>query len=158
GTVLIKLDCGGLYTGGGGETVPLPSVVPDQGSSLTKVQACQVGGNFTLAATVPADVGGTNPHRSCTSAGVAGPHYPAGVVGTQPTPRWGWGPADSCPCVPNADCRGGTCPGSMSACLFGPPLPIPNASFVGSSVCVINRVSASATGSGNCNAGSTTLD
>src|SRR5206468_1311564 len=36
--------------------------------------------------------------------------------------------------------------------------PIPNSTFTGASVCVINRVATSATGSGDCLAGSTTLD
>src|SRR5437667_9020977 len=39
GTVLCNLRAGGLYTGGSGEAVPLPSVVPDMGSSFTKTTA-----------------------------------------------------------------------------------------------------------------------
>ena len=134
--VLISLDCGGLYTGGGGATLPLPSVVPDMGSSITKVQNCAAG-VFDIAATTDADTGS---HRTCTSAGVADPDYPACVGGANAGK----------PCVSNSDCSPGTCTGTMPGCLFGPPLPIPNSSFTGSSVCVVNRVSTSASGSGTC--------
>src|SRR5205807_3060234 len=41
-------------------------------------------------------------------------------------------------------------------CLFGPPLAIPNPTSQATSTCVINRVSTSAAGTGNCN-GTTTL-
>src|SRR3989442_461422 len=40
GSVLLNLACGGLYTGGGGNSVPLPYAVPDMGQSFTKVTAC----------------------------------------------------------------------------------------------------------------------
>src|SRR5262249_51900178 len=42
-------------------------------------------------------------------------------------------------------------------CLFGPPLPIPNPNSPPTSTCVVNRVSTSATGSGNCKDGSVSL-
>src|SRR6267142_2849311 len=35
-----QLDCGGLYFGGSGVSVPVPSVVPDQSSSITTVSNC----------------------------------------------------------------------------------------------------------------------
>ena len=153
GTVICNLRAGGLYTGGSGETVPLPSVVPDMGSSFTKTSACS-GTSFTLAPTNGTETGVTN--RTCTAAGVTNPEYKACVGGTQGIVSCGSG--DKCPCLANADCTGGTCTGSMSGCLFGPPLPIPNSTFTGASVCVINRVAASASGSGSCSDGSTTLD
>jgi hypothetical protein len=42
-------------------------------------------------------------------------------------------------------------------CLFGPPLPIPNASSAGTSTCVINRVVTDASGNASCNDGSVAL-
>jgi hypothetical protein len=42
-------------------------------------------------------------------------------------------------------------------CLFGPPLPIPNSTTPGLSTCVVNRVTANASGTGNCKDGSTNL-
>jgi hypothetical protein len=43
----------------------------------------------------------------------------------------------------NANC-------SATGCLFGPPLPIPNPTGTATSTCVVNVVSANATGTGNC--------
>src|SRR5206468_12622042 len=93
---LLDLDCGGLYFGGAGVGVPLPSVIPDQGTSLTKVTACNsTAGTFNLAATTTADVTGKpgvpagHENRFCTSAGVVNPEYPG-----------------------------------LTGCLFGAPLPI----------------------------------
>jgi len=40
GASLLALDCGGLYFGGAGVGVPLPSVIPDMGSSITKISSC----------------------------------------------------------------------------------------------------------------------
>src|SRR5947209_619684 len=42
-------------------------------------------------------------------------------------------------------------------CLFGAPLPIPNPDSIATSTCVINRVTTSASGSGNCSDGSYAL-
>src|SRR5207249_10657925 len=76
GNSLLNLSCGGLYTGGGGNSVPLPYAVPDMGQSLTKVAAC-TGTALDLAATTAADVGGTHPERRCTSMGcLFGPPMP----------------------------------------------------------------------------------
>src|SRR5439155_1728836 len=38
----------------------------------------------------------------------------------------------------------------LPGCLFGPPLPIPNATSPGTSTCVINRVAKNAAGRGKC--------
>jgi hypothetical protein len=46
---------------------------------------------------------------------------------------------------------------SRNGCLFGAPLPIPNTSSPTISTCVVNRVTTDATGSGNCNDGTTSL-
>src|SRR6266566_3961130 len=85
GNTLLNLSCGGLYTGGGGNSVPLPYAVPDMGQSLTKVAAC-TGTALNLAATTVADVGGTHPERSCTSKGcLFGPPLPIPNPASPPT-------------------------------------------------------------------------
>src|SRR5262245_26021354 len=109
GSVSRNLACSGLFTGGGGNTVPLPYNVPDNGTSLTAVSGCNGGtGNFNLGNLTSAQTGSI---RNCTSVG----------------------------------------------CLFGPPLPIPNATSTPTSVCVINVVATNASGTGNCNTGTTHL-
>ena len=65
GTVLKNLACGGLYTGGGTNSVPLPYAVPDMGNSLTGVSACS-GTSLTLANLTSAQTGS---NRNCTSVG-----------------------------------------------------------------------------------------
>src|SRR5207253_2462969 len=69
-----RFTCGGLYFGGGGVSVPLPSVVPDMSSALSKVTACTNNCTLTLGATTQADTGSD---RTCTSAGCKfGPPLP----------------------------------------------------------------------------------
>ena len=72
--VLLDVDCGGLYTGGGGTTLELPSVVPDMGSNYVKTTGCS-GTSYDLAATVPGDHAGLVTNRNCTSSGIADPDY-----------------------------------------------------------------------------------
>ena len=98
---LLDLDCGGLYFGGAGVGVPLPSVIPDQGTSLTKVTACDTGtGNLTLAATTDLDTGS---NRNCTAAGVNNPEYPGkpGCLFGQPLPIPNTNSAATSTCVVN---------------------------------------------------------
>ncbi len=109
GVTLKNLACGGLFTGGGSNSVPLPYAVPDMGSSLTAVSGCS-GTVLTLANVKSNDAGATN--RNCTSVG----------------------------------------------CLFGPPLPIPNAGSAPTSVCVINTVSTNASGTADCSTGASALN
>jgi len=109
GTVSKNLACSGLFTGGGGNTVPLPYNVPDQGTSLTGVSSCTAAtGDLTLTNLTSADTGS---NRNCTSVG----------------------------------------------CLFGPPLPIPNAVSTPTSVCVVNVVATNASGTANCTTGASHL-
>src|SRR5437762_1786638 len=108
GAILKNLACGGLYTGGGSNSVPLPYAVPDMGSSLTGVSSCS-GTSLTLTNLTS---GATGSNRNCTSVG----------------------------------------------CLFGPPLPIPNPGSTPTSVCVINRVTANATGTADCSTGASSLN
>ena len=56
GTQFDTLDCGGLYFGGGQNSVPLPAITPDFTSSITKVASC-TGQTATLAAATQADTG-----------------------------------------------------------------------------------------------------
>ena len=127
-----QLACGGLYFGGAGVGVPLPTTVPDNGLSISNVSCA--GTALTLTGTTPAEAGGntcsggSNHHNSCTT---------------------------------NADCPGGTCSFlhcTNAGCLFGPPLPVPNGSHASAatSTCVINSVTANGSGTGDCAAGTTT--
>src|SRR5438094_5955430 len=74
GSFIENLACGGLYTGGGSSGVPLPFKVPDMGSSLTAVTACN-GTTLTLSNLTSAQTGS---NRNCTSVGcLFGPPLPA---------------------------------------------------------------------------------
>ena len=120
GANMCNLRAGGLYFGGAGVGVPLPSVIPDMTALLAKVVSCDVAsGAFTIAPTTAVDTGS---NRDCTSAGINNPEYPG-----------------------------------KPGCLFGPPLPLPNPNSAATSICLVNRVSTSASGSGNCD-GTTSLN
>jgi len=86
---VLNLACGGLYTGGGANTVPLPFTVPDMGRTFTAITACNAGsGAITLGAV--ADPGGTSitgvSHRTCSSPGCFfGPPLPAPNSSSTPT-------------------------------------------------------------------------
>ena len=128
GANLLNLTSGGLYFGGAGVGVPLPSQVPDTlpdangfAGTYTKITGC-AGGNFTISPAALADVSGSvHPARHCSVAG-----------------------------VPNGVYTG------KDGCLFGPPLAIPNSSSPATSTCVVNRVSVNASGTGKCD-GTTSL-
>ena len=79
-----NLACSGLFTGGGGNTVPLPYAVPDMENWLTGVSSCDSASgalildNFTSAQT------GSN--RNCTSVGcLFGAPLPIPNSNTTPT-------------------------------------------------------------------------
>jgi hypothetical protein len=126
------LDCGGGYTGGGGNSMPLPLPVPDQGLSFTNITGCDSGtGAMTLGPTTPGEVGQRNctQGRTCSGSGA--------------------------PCVLDADCPATqTC---LDNCLFGPPLPIPNSNVTPWSFCVIDVVAQDAGGTAQCTGGATNL-
>jgi hypothetical protein len=65
GVLVTNIACSGLYTGGGGNSVPLPFAVPDRGVSVTSITAC-TGQTATLGGTTSAQTGN---NRTCTSAG-----------------------------------------------------------------------------------------
>jgi hypothetical protein len=145
---LFDLQCGGLYTGAAASTLSNPATPPDMGTEYIRPSSCS-GTSYTILPTTPADlaaVGGNQ--RNCTSAGVADPDYPACAGGSNA----------GRPCVADADCPSSTCSSTMPGCLFGAPLAIPNPGFTGASVCVVNRVQTSASGSGDCSTGATNLN
>src|SRR2546425_1027169 len=159
GGTFTNLKCGGLYTGGGGNSVPLPYAVPDMGQSFTKVTACSDPA-LTLSGTTPTEAGVGN---ICTQGAVS-------KRGTSCT-------ADSncaTPCTLNSDCFSGggtgvcvagTCTTAVcsfekctnAGCLFGQPLPIPNSASTPTSVCVINVVANNASGTADCRSGASSL-
>jgi len=108
GTTFINLACGGLYTGGGQNTVPLPEIVPDYGNLFVDISAC-TGTMMTLSG---APLSETCSNQSCTGAG----------------------------------------------CFYGPPLPVPNSTSTPTSVCVVNTVSQSASGTADCSTGEASIN
>src|SRR5204863_6115112 len=151
------LACGGLYFGGANVGVPLPSKIPDQGSSLTQVSSCS-GNTLTLAgATAAQAAGGSPPNNRCVQ-GLTTKLNTACLANADCASTC----ATVADCSPGATtCTGGACSNAKCAqtkctntgCLFGPPLPIPNSSHTGAatSTCVLNTITASATGSADCN-------
>jgi hypothetical protein len=129
----LDLECGGLYTGGGGNSVPLPFPVPDMGRSSTLVTAYNSGtGVLTLGAATQAQVGMRHctEGRECSGSGAV--------------------------CVIDADCPAAqTCD---TQCVFGPPLPIPNAMTPPTSVCAVNDVDLDASGTAECDGGASTVN
>jgi len=65
GVLINNVQCAGLYTGGGGNAVPLPFAVPDLATSITSITAC-VGQTATLGGATSVQTGS---NRTCTSAG-----------------------------------------------------------------------------------------
>jgi hypothetical protein len=133
GGIPLNLECGGLYTGGGGNTVPLPFPVPDMGRSSTLVTAYNSGtGVLTLGPATQAQVGARHctEGRECSGSGAV--------------------------CVIDADCPAvQTCD---TQCVFGPPLPIPNAMTPPTSVCAVNDVDLDASGTAQCDGGASTVN
>jgi len=59
------INCGGLYFGGGGNAVPLPVSLPDQGNAVSKIVSC-TNNTATIGAATSADTGS---NLNCTDAG-----------------------------------------------------------------------------------------
>jgi len=65
GALVRNINCSGLYTGGGGNSVPLPYAIPDLGSSVTAITSC-TGQTATVGATTSAATGS---RKNCTAPG-----------------------------------------------------------------------------------------
>ena len=152
------LACGGLYFGGAGVGVPLPSKVPDQGSSISNV-TCS-GTTLTVSGTTATQAGGNRCIQGANSTRGASCTANSACAGTCTTD------ADCSPTTSPPSCVSGSCANAKCAlekctnagCLFGPPLPIPNSSHQGAatSTCVVNTITANASGTADCTAGSVT--
>jgi hypothetical protein len=65
GMVVANVNCAGLYTGGGGNSVPLPFAVPDLGDSITAITTC----SNQIATIGPTTSAETGSKKNCSSAG-----------------------------------------------------------------------------------------
>jgi hypothetical protein len=65
GMLVRNVNCAGLYTGGGGNSVPLPYALPDLGSAVTAVTGC-AGDIVTIRGTSSTQTGSI---KNCTEAG-----------------------------------------------------------------------------------------
>jgi hypothetical protein len=65
GMVVSNINCGGLYTGGGGNSVPLPFAVPDLGLAISAITECT--GQTAILGSTNSDETGSN--RNCTNTG-----------------------------------------------------------------------------------------
>src|SRR5262245_15920506 len=65
GALVTNVNCAGLYTGGGGNSVPLPYAVPDLTSTVTRITTC-TGSLTTITGTTSAETGSNN---NCSSPG-----------------------------------------------------------------------------------------
>jgi hypothetical protein len=129
GGLPLNFECGGLYTGGGGNTVPLPLKGPDMNAAIAEVTSCN-SNVMTLGPTTPAQVGGLHctQGRQCSGS--------------------------NAPCVLDSDCPAlETCD---DLCLFGAPLPVPNTNTPPVSVCSVNVVAEDTSGNLSCEDGSGT--
>src|SRR5437899_2663512 len=180
GTGNITLTKSGLFFGGSGETVPLPSVVPDKGVSFTGTTC-----SATTLTAGPLTAAQTGSIRTCTSPTGTCTAAAAGTCSSATFTCTGTGICTSgtctrglvgLSCAANADCDfacgndhdcdmctagnvGAHCNTTKGAanqcsCLFGPPLPIPNGSVPNASTCIINtvgnRFNTTVSGSGDC--------
>jgi hypothetical protein len=64
-TLFNNIQCAGLYTGGGGNSVPLPLAVPDLGQAISAIAECT--GQTAILGPSTSDETGSN--RNCTNTG-----------------------------------------------------------------------------------------
>jgi len=148
GNLPLNLEKGGLYTGGGLNSVPLPFPVPDQGLSYSSVTDCDPStGELTLGPTTRSDLVGVAPGCDLITDPECGRHCTQGRTCTG-------GANNGLHCVLASDCPGGTC---TDNCVFGPPLPIPNAGTAATSVCAKNVIDIDASGTALCDGGDSDL-
>jgi hypothetical protein len=123
----LDLSCGSLYVGGGLNAVPLPIALPGIPTSVTGVTSCNAtSGVLALGPKTAAETGSA---RTCTSGRECS----------------GSGAA----CVLDSDC-----PASQTCnrpCLFGAPIPVPNAMTPPTSACAVLDVETDASGTATCN-------
>jgi hypothetical protein len=82
GTTVNNINCAGLYTGGGGNSVPLPYALPDQSNAVSAVASC-TGDVATLGAATSAQTGTL---KTCSAAGCFfGAPLPVPNPGSTPT-------------------------------------------------------------------------
>jgi hypothetical protein len=129
----LDLECGALYFGGGFNSVPLPITLTGMTTASTDVTSCSAtSGVLGLGATTAAATGSA---RTCTSGRECS--------------------GSAAPCVVDSDCPAvQTCD---TQCVFGAPVPIPNAMTPPTSVCAVLDVQTDATGTATCN-GDAALD
>jgi hypothetical protein len=123
----IDLACGGRYSGGGSNSIPLPIEIPDRATFVAMVESCDGStGELTLGATTPADAGELRctQGRTCSTSGG--------------------------PCVLSSDCPQSPAETCLDNCMFGPPLPIPNTNTTPTSLCIVQVVAEDASGSMRC--------
>jgi hypothetical protein len=126
------LVCSGLYIGGGGGGLPVPSLVPDQGQNIFNIDFCN-GTNLSYSHTTQTDTGNA---RNCSAGSAC-----TGGGNEQ--------------CAEDADCPAlETC----TICYFGAPLPIFDAEIPGLSTCVINTITRDSLGAVDCSSGRSFTD
>ena len=82
GVVVSNVNCAGLYTGGGGNSVPLPYELPDQSSAISAIASCAAN----VATIGPASSTDTGSNKNCTTTGCFfGAPLPVPNPGSTPT-------------------------------------------------------------------------
>jgi len=144
----INLLCGGLYTGGGLNSVPLPLQIPDKGVTVHTVTGCS-DGVLTLGPAAQDEIGDNygidGQGMNCTQGKKCKTDIspnPGGLDGNGLCRI-----EDDCGCVFGDGC-------CEERCLFGPPLPIPNTVSPPTSVCVRNVITRDTSGTVDCYDGS----
>jgi len=132
GNLPLELECGGLYTGGGLNAVPLPLSLPDTNKVVMKILSCDSAtGDMVLGSVAQGEESGRFDKFTCSEGRKCSADSD--------------NPGD--PCILHSDCPSGEC---EDLCLFGAPLPVPNANTAATSVCAINVVEKDASGTGTC--------
>ena len=161
GMVVANVNCAGLYTGGGGNSVPLPYAVPDLGSSVTRITTC-TGSVATVGATTSVETG--------SNLDCAGPGCSFGAPLAVPNPN----STPTSVCVLNAgsaaptgtvDCSTGatniTLPLSSVLFLTGDVATDPGSSIAGIQPCPLCQAGSCVGGPNNgmsCTAGTTAIN
>jgi hypothetical protein len=82
GMVVNNINCAGLYTGGGGNSVPLPYALPDQSNAVSAIASCTAD----VATLGPATSAQTGSLKNCSASGCFfGAPLPVPNPGSTPT-------------------------------------------------------------------------